>query len=206
MTPNRVWCAAYSYMDLSVYTQVDLASIRGGVSVISQRLPSAPGIYAFFRRAQPLSLDSPDQFFADLMALVECPAAPRHTTTVGPLHNVSLESRSSLSPRKRDKLRELSSTSDFRVRISQVVAAASDLQSPLYVGKTVCIQDRIAQHLDPMSPLASRLREVGLEITQCRLAYTLIEGGSEYFSNDTLTLIEEIVTRYLRPGFVLRAG
>jgi hypothetical protein len=188
------------------YTRVDLSSVRGGIPIIAQRMPDLPAIYAFFRRIPSVSTGSAEQFYADILSLVEATAAPAHSNNLGPLHLVSLESRSTLSSRKREKLHELAASGQFRRLMSQVVEAATGLQSPLYVGKTVSLQTRIGQHLDPMSPLATRLRAVGIQITDCIITYTLIPAESQFYSNDTLLLIEEIVTRFLRPGFVLRAG
>ncbi len=79
------------------------------------------------------------------------------------------------------------------------------IQSPLYVGKASDIQVRTRQHLKPDSELAVRLRAAGIEISECTLGYAVVDPSPDA-SDESMTLLEEILTRICRPGFVLRPG
>lgn len=87
-----------------------------------------------------------------------------------------------------------------------MIGTASLLQAPLYTGKAASLQVRIRQHLEPMSDLAVRLREVDTTINGCTLAYAIVDESPMTLNANTLFLIEEIITRLCRPGFVSRIG
>lgn len=163
-------------------------------------------MYAFFRNIRLPSSATAGDFLACLVAAIETRAAPDRTSKVGPLHNVTLESRSALSPKKIDQLSTLLQTAAFRAFLGKVVGTASLLQSPVYVGKAASLQARIRQHLDPMSPLAVRLRGADTTINACTLAYALVDESPVALDAQSLFLIEDIITRLCRPGFVSRIG
>jgi hypothetical protein len=117
-----------------------------------------------------------------------------------------LECRSELSERKAERLSTLVQVAAFRVFLSKIVETASLLQSPLYVGKAASLQGRIRQHLDPMSDLAVRLREVGITINGCTLGYAIVDESPVPLDDQAMFLIEEIISRLCRPGFVSRIG
>jgi hypothetical protein len=173
---------------------------------ICERLPAAPAVYAWFRtlRLQP-NLD-PETFAARLESLVAARAAPDHSARLGPMHGVTLEARSDLSSRKSLDLHRLATSEVFRTYVATVVEKASLLQAPLYVGKAQHLQRRIRQHLDPASDLATRLREIDIRLDECVLAYVIVEAADPHIEGESLTLLEEIITRICRPGFVLRPG
>jgi len=87
-----------------------------------------------------------------------------------------------------------------------VFATLSAMQAPLYVGKARKLQDRIRQHFRPLSPLTTRLREFNIPLDRCVLCYCLLDESMDALSEEALVLIEDIITRVLRPGFVLRIG
>ncbi len=111
-----------------------------------------------------------------------------------------------LQERKGEKLSVLVQDVAFRVFLSKVVETASLLQSPLYVGKAASLQGRIRQHLDPMSDLAVRLRNAGITINGCTLAYAIVDESPVPLDDNGMFLIEEIISRLCRPGFVSRIG
>jgi hypothetical protein len=193
-------------MGRSVFSYIDLSEIVGGASVACDRLPAEPAVYAFFRNIKLPSLASPNDFLVSLIAAIEARSAPDRMSKVGPLHKVMLECRSGLSERKAEKLSTLVQAAAFRVFLSKVVETVSLLQSPLYVGKAASLQGRIRQHLDPMSDLAVRLREAGIAIGGCTLAYAIVDESPVPLNDADMFLIEEIVSRLCRPGFVSRIG
>ena len=88
----------------------------------------------------------------------------------------------------------------------QIVETASLLQSPLYVGKADKLQRRIREHLDPMSDLCTRLREADITLNGCTLVYAIVDECPVELNHQTMILIEEIISRLCRPGFVSRIG
>jgi len=176
----------------------------GGAGAACERLPTAPGVYAWFRNLR-IQGNSTTEFVDSLVNAIEAPAAPQHQARVGLLHHVTLDARSELSLTKRERLEPLARDSRFREHMVRLLDAAAVLQAPLYVGKARNLRVRVQQHLIPTSDLSRRLREAGVDIRTCNLAYAVLDD--DYLEDDqTLTLIEEIITRICRPGFVLRPG
>jgi|SRR5579883_158651 hypothetical protein len=188
------------------FVTINLSEISGGLAAAAERLPNAPGIYAFYRRIPALSTTDKDAFCEAILSTVGEHAAPDHDAQVGPLHAMSLYSFSRLSDSRTEWLQELAATVEFRRVLAEVFARLPAMQAPLYVGKARRLQDRIKQHFKPLSPLASRLREVGIPLERCILKYCLLDENMDVLSDEALLLIEDIITRVLRPGFVLRIG
>ncbi len=190
-----------------MFTCLDFSKVLGGAATACDRLPTQPAIYAFFRNIRLPSKESPpEDFLAALNAAVAARAAPDRSSKVGPLHMVRLECWSELTETKSDGLNVLAQNQDFRGFLRTIIETASLLQSPLYVGKADKLQDRIRQHLDPMSDLAVRLRETDITINGCTLAYAIVDQCPVPLNQQTMTLIEEIISRICRPGFVYRIG
>ena len=188
------------------FVSINLSEIPGGLAATCDKLPNAPGIYAFYRRIPQLSTTDKDAFCETIRATVAEHAAPDHNTSVGPLHSLSLYSFSSLSDTRADQLEELADSADFRRVVGEVFARLPVLQGPLYVGKARRLQHRIRQHFSPLSPLTVRLRQASIPLDRCVLAYCLLDENRDTLSDEALFLIEDIITRVLRPGFVLRIG
>lgn len=189
----------------SDFTTIDLSATVGGATVAAQRVPRESGVYAFFRRLEIINYRDPDAFVDEVLGLVNQPAAAPHRGKCGPLHHVSLNSESSLSQRKESQLRELACDANFRVYLALSLRACTRLQAPLYVGKAESLRDRILTHLEPTSDLSLRLRDAGISIESCILTYIMIDDFVA-LTPSHLFLLEELVTRICRPGFVLRVG
>ena len=192
-------------------TYAALRDSRGGGAGLCERLPAAPALYAWFRTIRVPPNRGADEFTQSILDAIEAPAAPDWRASLGPMHTNTLESRSKLSLSKRTLLDALAPDEGFRQYVARIVEAAAILQAPLYVGKAQNLQRRTRQHLDPMSELSVRLREAGIRIDDCTLAYAIVED--ETAASDSLAveprvlfLIEEIITRICRPGFVARPG
>lgn len=193
-------------MTTSRFTYIDFASIEGGANTVCERLPALPAVYGFFRNVRIHAALSPDGFADAIVRAIAAPAAPDRRSKVGPMHKVVLESRSDLSPFKEGHLRRLSSSPCFRAFLADIISKAVLLQCPVYVGKATSLQSRIRQHVDHMSDLAVRLRDAGLSIDECILAYVLLEDSQFSSDEPSLVLIEELISRITRPGFVSRIG
>ncbi len=197
--------------DASILKYAALRESPGGATGLCERLPPAPAVYAWFRTIRVPVNRGPEDFVQSILTATEAPAAPTWRARLGPMHATTLESRSELTARKQLQLEHLALDAGFRSYVARIIESASILQAPLYVGKAQDLQRRISQHLDPMSDLSVRLREAGIRIDDCTLAYAIVEdidASIESWTNDpnVLLLIEEIITRICRPGFVARPG
>ena len=191
---------------MSDFRRIDFAEVPGGAWAACERLPNAPGVYAFFSPTPIVPTGTASEFVEALNAYIEQRASPIQFARAGSLHQLSLDNFSGLSAHKKDVLRDHAEDQAFREEIATVVARCMPLRAPLYVGQTVTIQTRIKQHLSPSSDLAIRLRSTGLAIDKCVIAYRLMTDLQTLKSQEVLTLTEEIVTRLLRPGYVSRIG
>ena len=190
-----------------MFSYLDFSSVLGGAAVACERLPDQPAVYAFFRNIRlPSKNSSPEEFLAAIGAAITARGAPDRSSKVGPLHTVRLECWSELSDTKSSSLDLLAQDHDFRGFLRTIIETASLLQSPLYVGKADKLQHRIRQHLNPMSDLAVRLREANITLNGCTLAYAIVDQCPVPLNLQTMTLIEEIISRICRPGFVRRIG
>jgi hypothetical protein len=190
-----------------VFTYLDFSEVVGGAAAACDRLPDQPAVYAFFRNIKlPPPEAGADEFLAALNAAVSARAAPDRANRVGPLHMVRLECRSDLTPAKADRLASHAQSAPFRGFLRKIIETASLLQSPLYVGKADKLQRRIREHLDPMSDLCTRLREADITLNGCTLAYAIVDECPITLNHQTMILIEEIISRLCRPGFVYRIG
>jgi hypothetical protein len=191
--------------DLPVFKRLPLNRI-GGLRMICERLPDAPAVYAFVRQIPLPPTHDAEAFVSSLEKTICLKAAPDHSASFGPLHKGRLQSFSELSEQKALDLKELSQNEEFRKIVRSVIEHAVPLQAPLYVGKALSLRTRFSQHIKPMSPLNVRLRAAGTALEDCSLLYTELDSLPAELDPNVLNLIEEILTRLLRPGFVLRIG
>jgi hypothetical protein len=188
------------------FKRIDFSDTRGGAAAACQRLPNSPAIYAFFAPKPMISTNTAESFLSSVIGVVRHKASPTHTRILGSLHTVRLDNQSDLSDWKRERLEECAQLESFRHVLAEIIAAAVPLRCPLYVGQTDDLSRRIKDHLSPSSDLATRLRSASIQIEACTLAYAVLPESDLYKDTQTLTLIEEIVTRLTRPGFVGRIG
>jgi hypothetical protein len=188
------------------FKRIDLSEIPGGLAAAGDKLPNAPGVYAFFRRIPALPVSDKETFRETLLSTVGEHAAPDHDASIGPLHSMSLYSFSKLTETREAQLDTWLESDEFRRVVSKVFTKLPALQGPLYVGKARKLQNRIKQHFKPLSPLRKRLRQVGIPLDRCVLVYCLLDENMDTLTDEALVLIEDIITRVLRPGFVLRIG
>jgi hypothetical protein len=189
-----------------LFQYVDFGTLVGGSRTACERLPAAPALYAWFRNVELRARFDSQDFVDTICAAIEARSAPDLASRLGPMHRVTLESKSELSESRRTLLSSLATNLEFRKYLASLLSRGSLLQAPLYVGKAQNLQARTQRHLQPMSDLAIRLRDADIDITNCILAYTIVQDV--LFANDdqTLRLIEEILTRICRPGFVAKPG
>lgn len=189
-----------------IFTYLDIRAL--GVPSAQSRIPDCGGVYAWFRNIKiPPSL-SPEQFVARVIQLVSSKGAATVSGRVGPLLRTSIEAVSDLPKPKQESLRKLAVSQLFREQLSEILSASIGLQSPLYVGKARVLRTRFSQHVSMSSDLSMRLSENDIALRDCVFAYAITDADSWQGQEDSdpNALIEDIVTRICRPGFVLRAG
>jgi len=191
---------------MTTYQSLDLVAVPGGSTSACHRLPDTPEIYAFFSQTLHIPTSDPEKFVEAVNQLIDRKASPTHEATVGSLHRIALDNRSTLGPKKQAMLQEHAKSEHFREVLANLVMKSSPLRSPLYVGQTDNLRRRITQHLDPTSDLSTRLRKENVALDECVLSYTLVEANIYMNQPHVLMLIEDVITRLLRPGFVARIG
>ncbi len=194
----------------SILNYAPLREAAGGSAGLCQRLPAAPAVYAWFRTIRVPVNRGPSEFVQSILAATEAAASPVWKARLGPMHAATLEARSELTALKRSQLERLAHNEGFRRYAARILESAASLQAPLYVGKAEDLQRRTRQHLEPMSDLCVRLRDAGIRLEDCTLVYALVEEDTSTDSwasdSNVLLLMEEIITRICRPGFVARPG
>src|SRR5690349_2545861 len=95
------------------FVQINLSETPGGLAAACEKLPNAPGIYAFYRRIPVLPTDK-EAFCEAILSTVGEHAAPNHDAQCGPLHSLSLYSFSRLSDTRTEWLQEMAESHEFR--------------------------------------------------------------------------------------------
>lgn len=168
-------------------------------------------VYAWFRDLTLSEdiLDSEERFVNTVMELFGNPLSEKQEARVGPFYEVGITAKPrELTPTKERALRQYAKTKNIRNDIGSALEAATLLQAPLYIGKADKLADRIWDHVNRNTTLCSRIEQAGLSLQDCLLAYVSVPNPDETGVELTplVQLIEDIITRLSRPGFVLRIG
>ena len=167
-------------------------------------------VYAWFRDLA-LSADalaSREKFANTVMQLLNNPLSEKREGHVSPFYEVGITVKSEkLSKKKEDSLKQYAKKEDIRQEIGRALKAATLLQAPLYIGKTDRLAGRVWDHVNHKTDLWDRLENVDLSLRDCLLAYVRISNPDDVDTDLPLAqLIEDIITRLSRPGFVRRIG
>ena len=168
-------------------------------------------VYAWF---QDLTLSeeilaSEDKFVSTIMELLEKPLSVKRKAHVGPFYEVGITAKAKeLTETKESALRQYAQSENTRNDIGRALKAATLLQAPLYVGKADRLANRIWDHVSHQTGFCKRIEKAGSSLQDCLLAYVPIPNPDE--AQDELIslvqLVEDIITKLSRPGFVLRSG
>lgn len=200
---------------------INLAKIRG-VQAVCNRVPSQPGVYAWFQNHHPpIAATSTAKEFADYLIdqATREHCLPRRGR-IAPLYDVQLRSAKQFEKQKRESLLALCASEAFRNAITTVLQTAIFFQQPLYVGKASHLPSRIRQHVATGSPLRQRLEAVGIEIERLLLicmpvedfAANETESGPDTESADADALlpaelvVEDLFSKLFHPLFTARYG
>ncbi len=178
-------------------------------------LPNATAVYAWFRdlTLSNEELASQEKFVNTIMQWLEdpLPLTENQEADISIFYKLGLTVTSENLPERRiDSLKKYAAKENIRQEIGHALEAATFLQAPLYVGKaTNRLAERVWEHVSRRnSELWDRLEQVGLSLQDCLLVYVPISNFDDVDSNLTPLeqLVEDIITRLSRPGFVRRSG
>jgi len=196
---------------------------NGRTDALLSRVPSTPGIYAFFKDIE-LNTENPDAFYNDLTREMFSKKFVDRVGSINPLYQVALRSKTEIPKSKLERIRALSEHASFRTSVSQAMKLSLIFQSPLYVGKANDLRTRLRQHYEPSSPLSHRLADAGTPIHQTSVVLLPVsdglqneagnpqENGDEVDSEAGLEddnqsqIFEEIFSRIFSPLFTIRYG
>ena len=168
-------------------------------------------VYAWFQDLTLAEdvLASEEKFVSTVMELFGNPLSEKREAHVGPFHEVGLTAKpKKLTLNKERSLKQYARTENIRKDIGNALEAASLLQAPLYIGKADRLAERIWAHVNRSSGLCNRLEKAGLFLANCLLVYVPIPSpdNTEAELTSLVQLVEDIITKLSRPGFVLRPG
>lgn len=197
---------------------INLARIRG-VEAVCARVPSEPGVYAWFKNYLPPDpVASTAEEFADYLIneATREHCLPRHGR-LAPLYAVELRSSKQIATVKRDAICRLCTSLNFRRTIAEMLGTSIFFQQPLYVGKADCLTDRIRQHIAIGSKLRRRLSKVEIDIDRSllvclpveRVSYSTEHSSGEANEDEFLSseaVVEELLSKLFHPLFTARYG
>ncbi len=190
---------------------VDCDPIRGGVSPILAKVPTAGGVYAWYKKIfppDPLS-STPEAFAEFILAETELPHMLARRSAIRPMYEVVLRSKRSISEHKRDALASLCRNPKFRQFLHSLLTQNGiTFQQPLYIGKAMSLNDRVSEHLTGVnSSLRERLSKASIDIARCILAYIVVpDFGPGTEDEDASLLVEEVLSKLFLPAFTERYG
>ena len=171
-------------------------------------------VYAWFRdlTLSEQDLTSEEKFVNTIMRWLQepLPLAENQEANISLFYKLGISIKSgSLQDKKEESLRRYAENAQMRKEIGRILEAATFLQTPLYIGKaTDRLADRVWEHVNRDTDLWNRLEEVGLSLRDCLLVYVPISNFGDVDTDLTPLeqLVEDIITRLSRPGFVRRIG
>lgn len=175
----------------------------GVASAVSRIASAQPGIYAWYK-----CYEYPSDYENFCKRLMDDCAAPKFAPREGdlkPYYRVKISSSGDISAGKREAITKRTQCEKFRARLGASLTKLSLFQCPLYIGKSIDLQERIRQHLSEGSSLRGRLAEHSISIENTLILIIPSEGESSAEKPDE-DLYEEIFSRLLNPLFNLRIG
>ncbi len=142
-------------------------------------IPPSPGVYAWFRK---LSLDTTTDanFVSSIREILSAKTWPKTLNGSGKIGPYSAQlslqpSRRDLSTSKETIAKDISLNSKQRDQFSDLLLQVSVFQPPLYVGKAINLQVRIASHIRGSSGFAKNVFST-IAPSQMVLAYIELTG------------------------------
>lgn len=178
-------------------------------------LPNITAVYAWFRDLTLSNEDiaSEEKFVNTIMQWLEdpLPLSENQEADISLFYKLGITVKSeNLSEKREHSLKQYARKENIRKEIAHALEAATFLQAPLYVGKASNrLAERVWEHVSRRSSdLWDRLEQVGLSLQDCLLVYVPISNFNDVDPDLTSLeqLVEDIITKLSRPGFVRRSG
>ena len=205
-------------MKLHTYEYKQVADKEAREMVLEEK----PGIYAWYRALDMRRWVSDKCLFEKkLDELFNASLSDLFEQKVGIIYNVSIfEKGGDIGHRKKEWLEKLISNLSGRNILCDALLILQNMQSPLYIGKTINMRDRIAQHIVGRSDLESRLEKACIKIEQCYIKVVYLDyekvqivsdllgedEGEDKRGNHLALLLEDIITRLGPAAFNRRSG
>ena len=177
-------------------------------------LDNITAVYAWFQdlALSEWDLASEENFVNTIMRWLNhpLPLSEEQEAAIPPYYELGISVKSEkLSEQKENSLRQYAKKEEIRKEIGRVLKTAFFLQPPLYIGKTDNrLADRVWEHVNRNTDLRNRLEKFGLSLQHCLLVYIPISNFDDVDTDLTslAQLVEDIITRLSRPGFVRSPG
>lgn len=171
-------------------------------------------VYAWFRdlTLSEEDLASEDKFVNTIMQWLEdpLPLSENQEVDISLFYKLGITIKcEKLRKKKERSLRQYAEKENIRKEIGRTLEAATFLQAPLYIGKASDrLAERVWEHVNRDTDLWNRLEKAGLSLQDCLLVYVPISNSNDIESDLTplVQVIEDIITKLSRPGFVRRSG
>ncbi len=171
-------------------------------------------VYAWYRDLSLSEQDiaSEERFVETIKRWLDepLPLSENQVAKISLFYNLGIDIISgNLREKKENSLRRYAENVQIRNEIGNILEAVTFMQAPLYVGKaSKRLAKRVWEHINRDTDLWDRLELVGLSLRECLLVYIPISDS--HLPDEDLTslvqLVEDIITRISRPGFVRRIG
>lgn len=188
-----------------------IATRRDCFNVLSDDITA---VYAWFRdlTLSEAALASEEKFVDTITQWLEdpLPLSENQEADISLFYKLGVTIKSEKLREKKDiSLRQYAEEENIRQKIGQILEVATFLQPPLYVGKASNrLASRIWEHVNRDTDLWNRLEKAGLSLQDCLLVYIPISNSNEAEIDSTplVQVVEDIITKLSRPGFVRRSG
>ncbi len=200
-----------SNQQMGIVRYKQIATKRDCFNALPNRVTA---VYAWFRdlTLSAEELASKEKFINTVLQWLEdpLPLTENHEADISLFYKLGVIVKSeNLSEERKNSLRQYATKENIRKEIGRALEVATFLQAPLYVGKASNrLAERVWEHVNRRSDLWSRLEQVGLSLQDCLLVYVPISNLNDVDGNLTPLeqLVEDIITRLSRPGFVRSSG
>ena len=171
-------------------------------------------VYAWFRdlTLSEEDLASEDKFVNTIMQWLEdpLPLSENQKVDISLFYKLGITIKSEKLRKKKERsLRQYAKKENIRKEIGRTLEAVTFLQAPLYIGKASDrLAERVWEHVNRDTDLWNRLEKAGLSLQDCLLVYVPISNSNDIDADLTplVQVVEDIITKLSRPGFVRRSG
>ena len=201
----------FSKQQVKIVRYEQIATKQDCFNVLSDDVTA---VYAWFRdlTLSEEDLASEEKFVDTIMQWLEdpLPLSENQVADISLFYKLGVTIKSEkLRQKKELSLRQYAGKENIRKEIGRTLEAATFLQTPLYIGKASNrLASRVWEHVNRDTDLWNRLEKAGLSLQDCLLTYVPISNPRDVDADLTplVQVVEDIITKLSRPGFVRRSG